>query len=328
MLVNIHQLTRGRRLMPSYTAISGDRVYGGMGVPIRDSSIGVFQWPPDSADTIPSVSGVNAPIHPKVLDLGASWNGYRYWMAFTPYPLSNDDTEENPSVVASSDGDTWVAPATNPIEAAPSGAATGELYNSDTHLLFKDSTLYLIWRKADHDGGGYSDNIDETLYYRSSSDGTTWSSAQTMLTSTSTTGSKLLSPSVCFFDAEYWMWVAVKGSPFTVDLYRASSLTGPWTRIGVTDIAITGAAEPWHPDVIRIPNGWAMLINDRFGATADLHLCYSEDGINWGGLTKITDGAPGAYRSSLVRSDSDFRCWATDFDARAIRQFTITGADI
>ena len=66
--------------------------------------------------------------HPAVLDMeqelgaGQVWNGYRYWMAITPYPGSVAATE-NPCIFASSDGTTWVVPSgvTNPVVPYPGG---------------------------------------------------------------------------------------------------------------------------------------------------------------------------------------------------------------
>lgn len=44
------------------------------------------------------------------------WNGYRYWMAYTPYPYANG-SEENPSICASNDMLYWETPEglANPI---------------------------------------------------------------------------------------------------------------------------------------------------------------------------------------------------------------------
>lgn len=44
----------------------------------------------------------NNAYHPKVADVGKSWNGYRYWISYTPYPNGNDKYE-NPTVVGSND---------------------------------------------------------------------------------------------------------------------------------------------------------------------------------------------------------------------------------
>lgn len=47
------------------------------------------------------------PYHPSVCFFKEGWNGYKYWMAFTPMPkeaLPYPDRWENPCLVASMDG--------------------------------------------------------------------------------------------------------------------------------------------------------------------------------------------------------------------------------
>lgn len=64
--------------------------------------------------------------HPDVLYFPTGFNGYKYWMVFTPYfgavgTNQNSKRYENPSVVVSNDGLNWVSPLglTNPIMHAP-----------------------------------------------------------------------------------------------------------------------------------------------------------------------------------------------------------------
>src|SRR5699024_8293928 len=64
---------------------------------------------------IPTYEGSGKAVHPSVHAFRIPWNGYRFWMAFTPYPNTQ---HENPSIVASGDGVNWVVPSglTNPID--------------------------------------------------------------------------------------------------------------------------------------------------------------------------------------------------------------------
>ena len=39
---------------------------------------------------IVSYDGSNQGCHPKILYFPKKWNGWKYWMAFTPYPNSDD----------------------------------------------------------------------------------------------------------------------------------------------------------------------------------------------------------------------------------------------
>ena len=60
--------------------------------------------------TLSTYDGSGQVVHPSVLDFGqglvkpgsTSWNGYRYWMAITPFPNGNSD-HENPCLYASND---------------------------------------------------------------------------------------------------------------------------------------------------------------------------------------------------------------------------------
>ena len=76
---------------------------------------------------------------------GNAWNGYRYWMAMTPYPNAQN-AYENPSIVVSDDGETWIEPPgiSNPIVPYP-GAG---YYNSDPCLVKAGNLLYLFYRCA------------------------------------------------------------------------------------------------------------------------------------------------------------------------------------
>ena len=47
--------------------------------------------------------------HPKVIAFKEKWNGYKYWMSFTPYPKGKS-AKENPHIVASNDLINWEVP--------------------------------------------------------------------------------------------------------------------------------------------------------------------------------------------------------------------------
>src|SRR5690606_27447760 len=87
-------------------------------------------------------------IHPKVLYFESGWNGFKYWMGYTPYTKGNV-AQENPCLAVSNDGVTWSTPAgvTNPVQPYP-GLQTH--YNNDTHLVYipATNTLEIWWRVA------------------------------------------------------------------------------------------------------------------------------------------------------------------------------------
>lgn len=108
--------------------------------------------------SIPTYENSGEGTHPSVIDFKTEykldqWNGFRYWMAFTPYPKGNS-IYENPSLVASNDGQNWVVPPgiTNPLENTPSHILTSKYrnYNSDPELIYDPDTrsLNLYWREC------------------------------------------------------------------------------------------------------------------------------------------------------------------------------------
>jgi hypothetical protein len=125
--------------------------------------------------TIPTYDASGQAIHPDVIDFGSgnTWNGYRYWMAMTPY-TGGDNTTENPSIVVSTDGQTWIVPPglTNPVV-----PYTGSnLYNADTDIIMVGSTMWMIFKYVSVAG------TTDQIKYLTSTDGITWS-AQTVLLS-------------------------------------------------------------------------------------------------------------------------------------------------
>lgn len=114
---------------------------------------------------VPTYDGSNECTHPSIVDsldvLGRPWHGYRYWMAFTPYPGNNPMRErfENPSIVASHDADNWVVPGgvENPIIPAP---GFWELVKS----LTPPTPLRYVLRYARGTLRRWGYNADPTLY--------------------------------------------------------------------------------------------------------------------------------------------------------------------
>ena len=84
--------------------------------------------------------GDNQSYHPKVLNFKDKWNGYKYWMSYTPYP-NGDDMKENPCIAASNDLIHWKTPdgLVNPLD-DPEVKEKAMIYNSDAHLVYNNDT--------------------------------------------------------------------------------------------------------------------------------------------------------------------------------------------
>lgn len=231
--------------------------------------------------TITTYDGSGEATHPSVVDMGSAWNGYRYWLAFTPYP-SGDEDYENPSILASNDLDTWVLPsgASNPIDAKPT---TG--YNADTELVYDASNDRLICYYSEFD-------LSTTKYIRArtSTDGVTWSSEQSVYSVTYPANNEL-SGSVVKVGSTWWQWFVTDGDNPNKLRYRTSSspLSG-WSAS--SECTITGGIpasgrDLWHLGVFEDDGGvLRMLMTDcASGAngtgTNEVFCASSSDGIDW-----------------------------------------------
>ncbi|HUD20969.1 MAG TPA: hypothetical protein VMQ44_02795 [Candidatus Saccharimonadales bacterium] len=182
---------------------------------------------PGTQCTIPTYDGSNQPAHPSVVYIPGSLSGYTYWMAMTPLPNGTDNTKENPSIVASNDGNTWVVPAglTNPVVPYPGGGT----YNHDPDLFWDGTLLWLIYG---HAGGG-----ENNLYARSSSDGISWGAASLILALPPTN----VSPCLAKTKTGYAMWVNDATVTGIIRMYTAPAVLGPWTANPATTYGGVGA---------------------------------------------------------------------------------------
>ena len=108
--------------------------------------------------------------HPDVVVFHEAWNGYRYWAVYTPNVM-NLSIYENPSIVASNDGVSWVEPAglTNPIEPQPSST---RYHNCDADMIYNPemNALMAYWNWADDQAGGVGAEVRVRISY----DGIHW----------------------------------------------------------------------------------------------------------------------------------------------------------
>lgn len=252
-----------------------------------------------------SVYGDIEAYHPKVLSFNTNWNGYKYWMAFTPYPEANE-AQENPHILASNDMLKWEEPNgyKNPLEPGPDGDPQ-KVYNSDTHLVYREdlNRLECYWRYVD-------DNSDKVIIYRKyTTDGINWSKKESILESTRSK-SDCISPAIIFEDNIYKLWYVDIGY---VVKYRESLDGVNWSEPKKLNIHYnTPNMNNWHLDVIHTSNGYEMLMSafkkgqDR--NTMDLYYTKSKDNVNWDACKIILKHSKdksawdnrGIYRSSLL----------------------------
>lgn len=209
--------------------------------------------------TIPTSDGSGQAVHPDVRVLKEPWNGYRYWMAMTPYPFG-DGTVEKPEIIASNNGVDWEVPSglVNPID--PTGVTL-----PDPCLVFDGDTLWCLYSnskaKSSTDGVNWSDNVPVTGIVGN------------------------LSPTVEKFEGQFHHWIVdTTQSPNTLHYHLGTTPTAYDSSTPCTWTGGPPGRDLWHLAVRRVVGGWLGLFTytriDSSG-DAECHLAYSNDGISW-----------------------------------------------
>lgn len=252
--------------------------------------------------------GDNEPYHPKVVTFDHEWNGYKYWMSYTPYP-EGDDAKENPEIVASNDLITWEVPAglVNPLD-TPEDTQPQLRYNSDSHIVYNDvlDRMEIYWR--------YVDDIEDKaiMYRRTSTDGINWGEKEIAFVADPRSKIDYVSPAILFMDGVYKMWYIDKGNT----LKYTTSIDGKnWEEPKKIDLKYEDGVKTWHLDVIYTEKGYEMITvaYESWATHNDMNLYYtiSPDGETWETAKVILEPPTktsywdnkGIYRSSFVYED-------------------------
>lgn len=236
---------------------------------------------------IPTYDGSGQAVHPDVVRFPVPWHGWEYWMAFTPYPKS-DQAMENPSIAVSHDGVRWEVPngLTNPIVVQPQ-----EGYNSDPDLSYDPglNRLVMIYRTV---AGG--ENLIRAI---SSGDGRAWTLPRLVfrrknhgIVSPTIVVRPGAPPAVWYVDAgsrkcrERMTRVLTQHGEGMANLEQARPEVG-WGQAQSVAMRQPGFAI-WHLDVIWVGERgeyWAIYpANRSFTCNGrDLFFARSRDGVTW-----------------------------------------------
>lgn len=175
--------------------------------------------------------GNNQIVHPKVLYFPNKFGNRKYWMAYTPYPFANDKYE-NPCVAYSSDGYNWINIDGNPLD-----DPAGNGYNSDTHLVYVESTGTLeIWYR--YVGNYNNPPVSEIIYRQTTKDGINWTEKEVVFNNASGKYTQWLSPAVIHDGEKYKVWV-VNDTTKLIDYYE-SVAASPAVNISLEDAMSVG----------------------------------------------------------------------------------------
>lgn len=325
----------GAELLSTYTTkaeLSSTKVelsstYAPMGIPVTlTATTALMQAVATNAptyQTTPTYDASGVAVHPSVIQIAGGFGPQRFpfWMAMTPYTGTNNAVE-NPSILASYDGYTWVVPdgLTNPIKARTLGAGD---FNSDPCLVFEGGLMYCFYRSVE---AAYSP-ATERLYYKTTSDGITWSD-ETLVLSNDPAVSKIVSPAFAKIGDTWHMW----GN----DIAEATNTIKHWTSTTTptaaewsapTDCTISNVPagyEPWHLDIKQVGAELVAILHETVGGASTaagsvLHRAISIDGETWtGDNTPFLMGADsnwdeGIYKATflpaLANGVAGYRLW-------------------
>lgn len=271
--------------------------------------------------------------HPKVLNFKEAWNGYKYWMSFSPYPFGNDKYE-NPYILASNDMVNWVLPegASNPVEPTPENYEPKKVYNSDPHIVYNDDKkiLELYWRYVD-------DNNNKVIIYRkTSNDGVKWSNKEEILNK-DRTKKDFLSPAIIYENNTYKMWYVDRDRTVR---YMESEDGKNYKNERVLNLKYPlKNLSSWHLDVIHTKKGYEMIVvafvdwNDR--NSMNLYYFNSKDNMKWNdGITILRPSVKswdnrGIYRSSFIYENDTYYLFYSGISTNFERGIGLTsGNDI
>lgn len=251
--------------------------------------------------------GDNDAFHPKVLNFKEKWNGYKYWMAYSPYPKGND-AKENPHIKVSNDLINWTEPYgfKNPLEDTPSNYIMGVNYNSDPHLVYNrdTNTLECYYRYV-------NDSNDKVIIYRKTTkDGVNWSKKEEIISS-KRSKKDYLSPAIIYEDGMYKMWYVDRDKKVkymeSIDGYNYSNERTINLKYQLSTL------KNWHLDVIHTEKGYEIIVvaytswEDRL--SMNLYYFESKDNIKYSeGIVILRPSIRswdnrGIYRSSFIYED-------------------------
>lgn len=260
---------------------------------------------------IVSSYGDNEAYHPKVLVFEKGWNGYKYWMSYTPYP-QGDDSKENPHIAVSNNLIDWKTMAIkNGGLDDISNDGIKEQYNSDSHIVYNSDTneLECYWRFVD------DINNKAIIYRRKTSDGVNWTPKEVTAYSNNRKNKDYVSPAIIYENKLYKMWYVDQKN--TVK-YALSTDGVNWQDKQTVKIDYDENLKTWHLDVIHTKNGYEMITVafDKWANHNKMNLYYTSsiDGINWVKAKTVIEPASktnnwdnlGIYRSSFIYENNNY----------------------
>lgn len=297
-------------------------------IPIGTISIKIFRYLektnfsksfPDHIEilNINTYDELNQVVHPDVIINQIKEYPAMYVMVITPYPFG-DERYENPCIYISRNGIDWRVPegTTNPL-AVPEGEQNNHL--SDPEIIFANDKYWLYFRESVTQNTKKIDRI----YRLESNDLINWTTKKLLY---ETTTSKILSPSIIFYQGEYQLYY-VNNIDNKFLLERCVSSNGEFVNKEIINIKDSPLDKIlWHIDIVseeKILKGLFVYASGNGGYCSELYYGESlDDGLNWRIINKINVCKDSnkifksVYRSSLVKKPDGQ--WNLYFSANTI----------
>lgn len=252
------------------------------------------------------LAGDNQPTHPSVFDFGEKWNGWRYWMAYSPYPYANGE-EENPCIAVSDDMTSWHLPEGlhNPI-AFNEETGCDEL--KDPHIVYNCQSDSIEMWYLGRINGTIASGTDLLLMRKKSANGVEWSHYEVLDTVNGT-----LSPSIIYEDGKYRRW-SIQPSSDGISgqlLYSESQDAFNWTTRSACCIGTcVDIPRIWHGAVSK-DSIYRFVFVESSSSSDKVLYSDSRDGLNWSNPESIIHKGTMRhhfYRPCIMAADDSIYC--------------------
>lgn len=253
------------------------------------------------------LAGKNQPTHPSVVAFIEPWNGYKYWMAYSPYPFANGE-EENPCIAVSNDLLYWDIPTgfLNPIA---NNEETGCDELKDPHILYREDLNRLeVWYLGRLNANLGGDGKTLLIFRKTSIDGIHWSKFEIL------TDTKYLSPSVIWENGKYKLWEIGFSNQGTQGkfVYRESYDGISWSKYRICSLnGMNADLKMWHGSVSKEGNIYHFVFVEKMVGSKLIMHCTSYDGISFSApeeLIILSKQWNYIYRPFLLCSDKGYAC--------------------
>lgn len=265
---------------------------------------------------IPTPEGSGQAVHPDILKMPAG-SGYKYCLAFTPFPFSQDKYE-NPCLAFSDDGLAFnVNGVNNPVISEQYTKDGMLIYNNDPDIFYDESKkMYYLTLQNTH-----KDHSDQNIDIYESPDLKNWSIIKNINEKDILKDNFSLSPSLVKEHDQYYLFFVNLSQNYEVRYLKKKALSEfDYKDQNKTTLNMPGRYKPWHIDVFKGDDSKYYMLICAFEQgkwqEMDLFLAESNNLVDW--LVKkepvLKHGekffnAQKIYRSSGVVENDVLKVW-------------------